>query len=375
MNIYQATLRNSQAVKKLFQEYRKFYKHSAAIQSQSDAFIQERLSDPGSVVFIAEIDGNPVGIAHMYHRLSSVSVRPVLTLNDLFVDPNYRKNGVATALISTCREYAVKHNIRSINLETAKDNFKAKKIYETLGFKLENAYDTYDLEIPADEKYNDTSATIYLDRQIDDSTTGKLSEMTVAMTGVTTILGRKLLNEFITSGYTVLGCGADEQQLSEISKNYTGEFTLVNIGYSPAVQDWVRYLIEKYGVPQFVINNNVLDDSEQKQLENITKETTKVHIDQQLIGTMEVSKAFLPALQLYQNKTALINITAKPTNVIHSTVNAAIDAFTNAIATEKQNMVIAFSIETDVSNASKVVKQIENINPSISGKKICLYGI
>ena len=55
-------------------------------------------------------------------------------MDDLFVMPEYRGQGVAQKLIGTIKQYAIHNNIDTIRWITAKDNIKAINVYNKLGF-------------------------------------------------------------------------------------------------------------------------------------------------------------------------------------------------------------------------------------------------
>lgn len=59
----------------------------------------------------------------------------------LYIDPTYRGNKLATALIKKAEEFALNHHLVGINLETW--SFQAKGFYEKLGYsiygKIENS--------------------------------------------------------------------------------------------------------------------------------------------------------------------------------------------------------------------------------------------
>ncbi|GEQ86678.1 hypothetical protein ULMS_21860 [Patiriisocius marinistellae] len=66
-------------------------------------------------------------------------------LNDLFVAENFRKKGVAEALLSRAKEFTISNNSKGLTLETAIDN-PAQKLYERMGWKKDTAVFHYTWE-------------------------------------------------------------------------------------------------------------------------------------------------------------------------------------------------------------------------------------
>ncbi len=54
-------------------------------------------------------------------------------MNDLFVAEEARGTGLADRLIAACRERAASHGARELAWQTAKDNYRAQKVYDRIG--------------------------------------------------------------------------------------------------------------------------------------------------------------------------------------------------------------------------------------------------
>jgi ribosomal protein S18 acetylase RimI-like enzyme len=153
MEIKRITLDESHLVTGLFDKYRVFYKKPSDI-ALAEAFIKERLGKNESVVFVAlDTEGErpmPVGFTQLYPKYSSVSATKNWILNDLYVDNNYRKQGIGEALIKTAMDFAKAEGAAFVQLETAVDNYTAQSLYETIGFKKqepESGYLVYRVEV------------------------------------------------------------------------------------------------------------------------------------------------------------------------------------------------------------------------------------
>ena len=125
-------------VVELFDKYRIFYKQPSDINLAHD-FIKTRLDNNESIIFVASIEkpgeNLPVGFTQLYPKYSSVRAIKNWILNDLFVEANYRKQGIGEALIKTAMEFAQNNGSKFVELSTAVDNFTAQGLYESIGFK------------------------------------------------------------------------------------------------------------------------------------------------------------------------------------------------------------------------------------------------
>jgi GNAT superfamily N-acetyltransferase len=74
-----------------------------------------------------------VGFATVYWSWSTLSASRLAVMNDLFVAPDARGQGVAEALIAACSERAARHQATSLGWQTAKDNHRAQAVYERVG--------------------------------------------------------------------------------------------------------------------------------------------------------------------------------------------------------------------------------------------------
>ena len=57
-------------------------------------------------------------------------------MNDLFVSPDARGSGAADALIAACAERAREHGATSLDWQTARDNERARKVYDRVGGRM-----------------------------------------------------------------------------------------------------------------------------------------------------------------------------------------------------------------------------------------------
>lgn len=142
----QATSKDVNLITPLFDLYRQFY-HQKSDLKLAKKFISDRLKNSESIIFIALKDKEAVGFVQLYPSFSSVSAKKTLILNDLYVTSAARKYGVGKNLMDAAKKYAMKNKAKRLVLSTAKDNTRAKSLYESLGYIIDNKYDNYSLEI------------------------------------------------------------------------------------------------------------------------------------------------------------------------------------------------------------------------------------
>ncbi|WP_033962327.1 GNAT family N-acetyltransferase [Psychroserpens jangbogonensis] len=132
MTILQAQLKDLDTLASLFDGYRMFYKQESNL-SDATAFLKTLLEQKASVVYIAYINDKAVGFTQLFPLFSSVSMQPMYLLNDLYVDSNYRSQGIGEALINRAKQLCKDENQKGLAIQTAFDN-PAQHLYERLGF-------------------------------------------------------------------------------------------------------------------------------------------------------------------------------------------------------------------------------------------------
>ncbi|MCB1581498.1 MAG: GNAT family N-acetyltransferase [Xanthomonadales bacterium] len=134
-----------EALSQLFDAYRQFYQQSSDLAGARN-FLSARMEQQESVVFVAENHGQLVGFTQLYPSFSSVTMQRLWILNDLFVDSNVRKHGVAQALMAAAKEFAEQTGSKGIILETDLDNIQAQALYDKIGYEKQTA--TYHYFLP-----------------------------------------------------------------------------------------------------------------------------------------------------------------------------------------------------------------------------------
>lgn len=147
--VIQATLDHADLVSPLFDAYRQFYKQAPNLE-RVRGFIARRLINRESVIFLAlnpENSNDAFGFTQLYPSFSSVAMKRLWILNDLYVSPEFRKRGVASALLEKSRTFAIETGAQGLALSTAVDNATAQQLYEQLGWKKDNEFYYYYLNV------------------------------------------------------------------------------------------------------------------------------------------------------------------------------------------------------------------------------------
>jgi ribosomal protein S18 acetylase RimI-like enzyme len=130
----------------LFDAYRQFYGQLSDLTG-ARRFLEARLRGGDSVVFLARRDdGAGVGFVQVYPSFTSVGMRPIWILNDLYVAPQARRTGVGRSLLEAARELARSTGAARLQLSTAKDNAAAKALYRAAGYRMAE-FDQYELAV------------------------------------------------------------------------------------------------------------------------------------------------------------------------------------------------------------------------------------
>ncbi|HET7425853.1 MAG TPA: GNAT family N-acetyltransferase [Gemmatimonadales bacterium] len=148
-NVRQAGAEDVDLVAPLFDAYRQFYAQPSDL-ALARAFLAERLTRGESVIFVAERDGRPVGFVQLYPLFSSTAARPrrLWLLNDLYVAPEARSGGVGRALMDRARQLAEATDAVGLELATARTNVRAQRLYESLGYRIDEHFLRYELGLP-----------------------------------------------------------------------------------------------------------------------------------------------------------------------------------------------------------------------------------
>jgi GNAT superfamily N-acetyltransferase len=139
ITVRRATTGDIGALLPLVRSYRVFY-GQAPDDAGERRFIGKHLRDGTSTLFFAAEGDHARGYVQIFESWSTVRLAPVLILEDLFVDPPHRGQGIGRALIDAALAYARENGAAAMFLETALDNERAQQVYEREGWQRERAF-------------------------------------------------------------------------------------------------------------------------------------------------------------------------------------------------------------------------------------------
>lgn len=90
---------------------------------------------PTTVVFLAEVNSQSVGLAICFVGFSTFKAKPLINIHDLAVHPDYRNGGVGSTLIESICRHARRQNYCAVTLEVQANN-PARRLYARYGFEV-----------------------------------------------------------------------------------------------------------------------------------------------------------------------------------------------------------------------------------------------
>ncbi|MCY1542738.1 ribosomal-protein-alanine acetyltransferase [compost metagenome] len=132
-------------------KYREFYGELPFPES-SRKFLEKRLSRQESVIYLALADDEDrlLGFCQLYPSFSSLALKRVWILNDIYVAEDARRQLVADRLLQTAKKMARETNAVRMRVSTSVSNEVAHKVYESIGFREDTEFKNYILPINSD---------------------------------------------------------------------------------------------------------------------------------------------------------------------------------------------------------------------------------
>lgn len=149
MRIIKATLEHLDLLAPLFVRYREFY-GQLPYPDSSRAFLEKRLKRDESVIYLALPDNDStrlMGFCQLYPSFSSLSLKRVWIVNDIYVAEDYRRMLVADNLMREAKKMARETHAVRLRASTSNDNEVAMKTYESMGFRPDTEFKNYTLPI------------------------------------------------------------------------------------------------------------------------------------------------------------------------------------------------------------------------------------
>jgi GNAT superfamily N-acetyltransferase len=107
-----------------------------------------RILDPAETTsaWLALRDAEPVGLAHTILHPHTFTLKSVCYVEDLWVAPEARGAGIATALIGHLARFGEERGWRRIYWQTDADNMVARRLYDRIA--RHRSAVTYEIDLP-----------------------------------------------------------------------------------------------------------------------------------------------------------------------------------------------------------------------------------
>lgn len=108
------------------------------VLSSYDRWMRQRADDPRSVFLVAESNGQIVAyiISTIEEEIPIYRTRECGWIHDLWVEPQYRNEGLARQMVTLTVERFTELGIQQIRLQTAAMNETARNLFKACGFRV-----------------------------------------------------------------------------------------------------------------------------------------------------------------------------------------------------------------------------------------------
>jgi len=134
ISLRRATAEDTPQILKFVQGLAEYEKLSHACIATEES-LRETLfgARPYAEVLIADFDSRPAGFALFFHNYSTFRAKPGIYLEDLFVLPELRGNGIGRALLTELARLAVERGCARLEWSVLDWNEPAIRFYKSLG--------------------------------------------------------------------------------------------------------------------------------------------------------------------------------------------------------------------------------------------------
>jgi GNAT superfamily N-acetyltransferase len=130
----------------LIAAYQRFYEAEEIDEARNRAFFARFLAPSEDGLLLGAWHGeDPLGYACLYWTFTSLVPAEIVLMNDLYVIPEARGQGVGRALIEASAAEARKRGAHHLQWVTAPDNLTARRLYDSTGARSEPSIE-YELE-------------------------------------------------------------------------------------------------------------------------------------------------------------------------------------------------------------------------------------
>lgn len=144
--IVPATEDHLDEVARLFDLYRQFYECPPDL-GLARSYLADRLAAGDSRIWIGLDGERGRGMVQCYPTFCSVQAVKRWILYDLYVEVDVRGTGLGERLMHVAHEAARADGAKRVDLETAHDNLVGQSLYEKLGYRRDEHFFSYSLQL------------------------------------------------------------------------------------------------------------------------------------------------------------------------------------------------------------------------------------
>ncbi len=179
---------------------------------------------------------------------------------------------------------------------------------------------------------------------------------TVVVTGVSRGLGRAMVEEFMTLGHSVWGCGRSPRAIEELRRRFGSphQFDAVDVASDEQVQAWAKRLLASHVAPDLLLNNAAIINRNAP-LWQVPAEEFSAVVDVNLKGVVNVIRHFLPAM-IERGRGVIVNFSSgwgRSTDAEvapYCATKWAIEGLTQALAQEMPSGLAAVALNPGIIN-------------------------
>ena len=134
LNIRAATASDCPTLLVFIRELAEFEKLSHEVKASEAALKQTLFTENNGIeALVAELDGIPAGFALYFKNYSTFLAKPGLYLEDLYVSPKYRSQGIGKSLLKYLANLCLERNYGRLEWSVLDWNERAIKFYRSVG--------------------------------------------------------------------------------------------------------------------------------------------------------------------------------------------------------------------------------------------------
>ena len=153
LNIRPATVNDAALILQFIRDLAEYEREPQAVTATEADLVRDGFgADPKFRVVIAEWDGKPAGFALFFYNYSTWLGRPGLYLEDVFVRPEFRGQGIGKGLLLYLARLAVQKNCGRFQWQVLDWNTPSIRFYESLGASVMKEWLTMRVEGEALER-------------------------------------------------------------------------------------------------------------------------------------------------------------------------------------------------------------------------------